>query len=101
MKLNFVGVPVFMNGQNYYIPSLSYVDFKSNYEFLASTPDMSGAGQFEYFDKLVPVIGLALRRNYPEITDEQLAPWLDMNTMPEALRAVQGASGMKAVSEGE
>lgn len=100
-KLKFLGVPVFLNGQNYYIPSLSYPDFKANYEFLASAPQLEGTGTLEYFDKLIPIIGLALRRNYPEVTDEQLGQWLDLTTLKLAVQAVQGQSGMTPVSEGE
>jgi hypothetical protein len=100
-KLNFVGVPVYMNGQNYYVSSLSYPDFKANYDFLVSTPDLEDPKMFDYFDKLIPIVGLSLRRNYPDVTDEQLMSWLDMNTLPEAVRAVQGASGIKPVPEGE
>lgn len=100
-KLKYLGVPVYMNGQNYYVPSLSYRDFKVNYEFLTSTPDLDGPKMFDYFDSLVPVVGMALRRNYSDVTDEQLAEWLDMTTLPLAVKAVQSASGIVPVSEGE
>jgi hypothetical protein len=100
MKLKFLGIPVYMNGQNYYIPSLSTRDFRANYEALtAATPE--GAGPFESFDRFTPIIGVAIRRNYPEVTDEQLADWLDLNTFPEAIKALQAASGIVPVSEGE
>jgi hypothetical protein len=99
MKLNYLGVPVWMNGRNLYIPSLSYVDFKQHYEFLTSTPDLAGPKLFEYFDTLVPIIGAAVRRNYSEITDQDLTGWLDMTTLPLAVKAVQSASGITPVSE--
>jgi len=101
MKLKYLGVPVYLNGQNYYIPSLSYADFKANHDFLVSAPDVDGANLFDYFDKLVPIIGSAIRRNYAEVTDEQLTEWLDMTTLPMAAKAVQSASGITPVSEGE
>ena len=101
MKLKYLGVPVYLNGQNYYIPSLSYPDFKAAYDFLTSAPDLEGSKFFEYFDKLVPIVGAAIRRNYPDVTDEQLTEWLDMTTLPLAAKAVQSASGIMPVSEGE
>ncbi len=101
MKLKYLGVPVYLNGQNFYIPSLSYVDFKANHDFLVSAPDADGANLFEYFDKLVPIIGHAVRRNYPDVTDEDLSVWLDMTTLPMAAKAVQSASGITPVAEGE
>lgn len=99
MKLNYLGVPVYMAGKNYYIPSLSYPDFKANYEFLASKPDLEGPKILEYFDKLVPIIGMAIRRNYPEIEDWQLGAMLDITTLHLGMSAVQNASGLKPVSE--
>lgn len=104
MKLNYLGVPVYMNGQNYYIPSLSYIDFKANYEFLGTkiaAGDLEGAKLVEFFEKLVPIVGLAVRRNYPDVTDEQLAQWLDLHTLLLVSQAIQNASGMSPVSEGE
>jgi hypothetical protein len=90
-----------MNGQNYYIPSLSFADFKANHELL-STGTVEGADQVtSYFEKLVPVIGMAIRRNYPDVTDWQLAELLDMTTVVLCLKAIQNASGMTPVSEGE
>lgn len=101
MKLNYMGVPVFMNGQNYYIPSLNYLDFRANYDLLTSALKFEGLEFFDFISKVIPVIGLAVRRNYPDVTDAQLADWLDATTFPLALAALQNASGMKPVSEGE
>jgi hypothetical protein len=101
MKVKYLGVPVWMNGQNYLVPSLSYSDFKAHYDFLISVPNLDGAQLFNYFDALIPIIGMAVRRNYSDVTDEQLAEWLDMTTLPLAAKAVQSASGIAPVSEGE
>lgn len=101
MKLNFLGVPVFLNGQNYYIPSLAYGDLEANYDVLISGADSQGHEGFEYVKKVIPIIGLAVRRNYPDVTDEQLLGWLDATTLPLAIKALQNASGLTPVSEGE
>jgi hypothetical protein len=99
-KLKYLGLPVYMNSQNYYFPSLSVVDFRSNYELLTS-PTPEGAGPLENFARLLPVIGLAVRRNYPEVTDGNLAEWLDLTTFKAAIQAVMVVSGIEPVSEGE
>lgn len=99
-KLRFPGVPVYMNGQNYYIPSLTVRDFRSNYDLLISAAEPNGT-PLQVFDKFLPIVLLAINRNYPEVTMEQLEEWLDLHTFIQALQAVQNASGMKAVSEGE
>jgi len=101
-KLKYLGVPVYLNGQNYYIPSLSTRDFKTHYaELSATAKEGEGEGPTEAFDRFIPVIGLAIRRNYPDVTDEQLADWLDLHTFRLAIRAAQAASGMTPVSVGE
>lgn len=99
-KLKYLGVPVYLNGQNYYIPSLSTRDFRANYEAL-TVPAGGEQKPLENFDRYIPIIGLALRRNYPGISDEQLEEWLDLHTFLLAVRAVQNASGMQPVAEGE
>jgi hypothetical protein len=99
-KLKYLGVPVYMNGQNYYVPSLSTKDFRLNYELL-TTPLAENASPVDGFERILPVIGLAVRRNYPEVTDENLADWLDLTTFPAMIQAVQGASGVVPVPEGE
>jgi hypothetical protein len=100
MKLKFPGIAVHMNGQNYYIPSLSTLDMRTVYDRLM-TPLPENASILDTIDKFLPLIGRAVRRNYPDVTDEQLADWLDMNTIPHAIQALTNASGLTAVSEGE
>ena len=99
-KLKYLGVPVYLNGQNYYIPSLSTRDFKAHYAELTAPPK-EGEEPSESFDRFTPIIGLAVRRNYPEVTDEQLADWLDLHTFGQAMKAVQAASGLTPVAVGE
>ena len=102
-QLKFLGVPVYMNGQNYYIPSLSTIDFRANYDTLTKPPTAEGDTEQigETFDRILPIILLAIQRNYPEVTKENLAEWLDIHTFGLAIRAVQNASGMSPVSAGE
>lgn len=106
MKLNFPGVPVYMNGRNYFIPSLSTRQYQDNQQLLENLPDRAeGESPIGYGIKLhqltMPLIGLAMRRNYPDVSDEQLADWIDGNTFMIAWQATQSASGMKPVTEGE
>jgi hypothetical protein len=99
-KLKYLGVPVHLNGQNYYIPSLSTRDFRAHYAEL-SAPVKEGEEPGEAFDRFIPVIGKAIRRNYPDVTDEQLGEWLDLYTFGQAMKAVQAASGLTPVAAGE
>lgn len=99
MKLRYPGVPVYFNGQNYYIPSLSTRDFRANEEKIASAS--SEAKATETWERYIPIIGLAIRRNYPEMSDELLEEYLDLHTFNEAYKACLNASGARPVAEGE
>jgi hypothetical protein len=99
-KLKYLGVPVYMNGQNYYIPSLSKRQYQENATRLAAgIPEgTSPADAASWFDD---IILMAFQRNYPEVTAEDLAEWLDLNTTQQAIKALSGASGLEAVAGGE
>jgi hypothetical protein len=99
-KLKYLGVPIFMDGKNWYFPSLSTLDFRNNYDglvkvFPADTPFT------EIYNHYAPIILLAVQRNYPELTAEQLESMFDLYTFKLAIKAIQAASGIEPVSEGE
>lgn len=101
-QLKYVGVPIFLNGKNYYIPGLSFRDFRSSYELLtADLPAEGGAPLMDAFEARIPIIAKAVQRNYPEVTEDDLREWLDMNTFALTIKAIAGQSGIKPVSEGE
>jgi hypothetical protein len=104
-ELKFRGVPVFFDGQDWIVPSLSVRQFRENLDLLSTVVERTSAGDpkqiVAMMNDLVPVIGLAIRRNYPEITDDHLFDVLDISTFTQAIRAVQGASGMKEAQPGE
>jgi hypothetical protein len=106
MRLKFPGVPVYMGGRNYFIPSLSARQYREHQAVLEGTLEQVGdetivAYAIRVQEACVPIIGLALRRNHPEVTDEELWDLLDVNTFNLAWKAVQNASGMTPVTEGE
>lgn len=106
--VRFKGVPFFMNGQEYLIPSLSLKQVQDNHARLANTePDAPAEGAdpvntaLATFTAYIPIILMAVNRNYPEVTEEDLWEWLDMGNFAEALSIVQAASGFKASTPGE
>ena|ERR1700744_1243715 len=98
-QLKYLGVPIFMNGKNYYMPSLSTRDFRAHEQSLLK--NIEGETVSQQFERFIPIIGLAVRRNYPEVTDEMLEEWLDMHTFKLAIKIMQDVSGVVPVSEGE
>jgi len=99
----FKGVPLYLNSQKYLVPSLSYAQMKENYDVLSSKDfeHITDENFQRFFDTFLPIVGIAIRRNYPEVTDELLGGWLDLNTFAEAVSAVKGASGLQVIEPGE
>lgn len=99
-QLKFKGVPVYMNGQNYYIPSLSTRQYQEQQAFLsAGIPDDTSPEKVSTW--FHPIILLAINRNYPDVTLEDLQDWLDGVTSPEAIAAVTKQTKLEYVSQGE
>jgi hypothetical protein len=96
-----------MGGKEYIIPSLSLRQVRENYDALSQmdTPDDAASDPIKSalatFTRYIPIITLAVQRNYPEVTEENLWEWLDMGNFADALSIVQSASGFKAVTAGE
>jgi hypothetical protein len=98
----FRGVPFFLNGKTYIVPSLSLKQFQQNYDALTAPVDAGDASSMSaQFARYVPIILLAFKRNYPDVTEENLYDWLDLSTFRDMLLTVQGASGMKQAEPGE
>jgi hypothetical protein len=96
------GVPVTLNGERFIVPSLLFGDFQDNIKLLTMAAPEDGAFDWEgHYKKLLHVIGLAFRVNYPEITDEELGKMVTVTAFAKLLKIVQGASGLVEVEPGE
>ena len=101
-QVRYRGVPVYFNNQEYIVPPLSVRQFRDHLELLTEPPgEINHRNLLHRMDRFVPVIGMALRRNYPEVTDDELFDLLDLATFTQVLIAVQTASGMKVSRPGE
>jgi hypothetical protein len=96
------GVSVYLAGQELVVPPLSVRQFRDNIAILTrSVGEVTPENIADRMGQFVPIIGMALRRNYPEITDEYLLDALDLKTFVDFTLAVQSASGMKVGKPGE
>lgn len=101
-QVKYRGIPVYFEGREWIVPPLSVRQFRDSIELLTEpVGEVTAANAVDRMTKFVPVIGMALRRNYPELTDEMLLDALDLRTFVETLLAVQKASGMKVGKPGE
>jgi hypothetical protein len=101
-QVKFKGVPVYMDGEIWIVPSLSVRQFRDNFDklqkgFGSLTPENIS----EKVDETMPVILMALNRNYPDLTPDRLIDMLDMSTLPEVFQAIAAASGTKRIASTE
>lgn len=92
------GTPIDIGGRTLIMPALSMRLLKLH---RATLSGMSAEPTDAEIDAAVGVIGDALRRNYPDITDEQLLDDIDLVSLPQALMAIAGRTGLEAVKPGE
>jgi hypothetical protein len=55
----------------------------------------------EYYALNIDSVFESLRRNYPEITRDEVESLIDAGNLPDCVNAIMGASGLKKVTPGE
>ena len=96
------GSAVFFHGKDHIVPSLSVAQFQDNYEFLTSNVMITDKASFiAYTNEQIRIVSLAIRRNYPDLREEDLHVQLDLKTLSLCMRAVQGNSGLQEAAPGE
>lgn len=98
------GIPVELGGEALIVPPLSLGSLE---QLQAGIAGFTG----DVFDKaqialVIDAALAALRRNYPEMTRERVAEFIDVANMPEVFEALMDVSGLKrksmeAVTPGE
>jgi hypothetical protein len=101
------GTAVVMDGREWIVPALGVMDFRRNVNLLMTRPvvDEKDPATFEalgkHLDAVFPVLYLAFKRNYPEVTEEVFISMLDMRSYGEVTEAVLAASGVTKGKPGE
>lgn len=93
------GVELVIGYVEYVVPALSLFDVRRLAPQL-KTMDLTSRVNPENLLVLVDVAHSALKRNYPEITSEELEKQLDLGNMSRVFEAVMGVSGFEPAKEG-
>lgn len=87
------GIPMELGGQQLVVPPLSLGALEQLQERLAQfSGDVSDKDQIA---TAIDATHAALRRNYPEITREQVADLVGLDNMIDVMQAVMDVSGLK------
>jgi hypothetical protein len=100
-KTKFPGVPIVLNGETLLIPSLSLRQVQENYDLLSKPFEITTENLLEHFDTFLPIIALAIQRNYPDVAEDDLRDWLALSSFYKVLAIVKGVSGLTEVDSGE
>ncbi len=98
------GNNVTLGATTYVMPPMPFAALKKHREFLKRA--MNGDVLPEQFfdadmDTMFDCIYLALKRNYPQLTEDQLAADLDQRNLPQAFQAMMASSGFQEKTSGE
>ena len=91
------GVKVMMGGKEWTVPALNFKQVRSLEPKLAASTEPG----FDTLGFTVEVVQMALSRNYPELTVDEVEEMIDLRNAPELFRVVMGQSGIVEASPGE
>lgn len=93
------GVPLILAGNEYLVPALSLAAFRRLGPRLAALE--SSGDRLAQMGVMGEALHAAMRRNYPELTLEQVEEMFDLRTIEAAFQAVLGQSGVVPHKPGE
>ena len=93
----FEGVAIVLAGTEYTVPALGIRDVKRLLPMVQRMKLEDGAPKEEFLDDACALIVVALRRNYPDMTDDEIIDLLDVTNLKPVLAAVLQASGFVVV----
>lgn len=89
-KIKFKGIEIELGDQRLVCPPLSLATIEQMRDKLEA---MSGADMKDKVSTVIECAHSALKRNYPDITREEVADGIDLGTMEDVMVAVMDVSG--------
>lgn len=95
------GVPVEIAGEEWIIPALSIRHFREFHKKLFDPHAVTVENLPDTISERLPIVLLAIQRNYPEVTHDELLDLLDLPTFLAVVQAIAEASGLRPAPPGE
>lgn len=92
------GTPIKIGRREYVVPALNLKGVRRVQKLL---PILEQPSHPEFFDSALEMLVLAISRNYPDITREQLEEDVDLNSLDRLITATLGAFGFVPKAKGE
>lgn len=93
MTVKIKGVTVNLNGTDYVVPPIALGALEQLQAKIAAFD--GNAGDAQQISTVIDCAHAALKRNYPELTREEVADLIDISTMMDVFEAVMDVSGLK------
>lgn len=93
--VKFEGTAVMMGGREFVAPPLSFGQIKRLKPVLEGldAAQKNGGFNLDAIDGMVQVVHMALSRNYPDLTTEEVEEMLDTANVMKVFAAIMGVSG--------
>lgn len=95
------GIWVVLGGSEYQIPPLNFGAIQALQDKMKTIQGMSGVPTPEQMRVVAEVVQMAMKRNYPEITVDEIVDVLDLGNFRQVFDALLGMSGYTKGSAGE
>jgi uncharacterized protein (DUF433 family) len=92
------GKDIKLGGETYTVPPLTLGALQ---RFQAKLTSYSGSLSAEDVQTVIDVATAALKRNYPDLTAEQVADMIDLGNIQEVFMAVMSVSGLVPTGEAQ
>lgn len=90
-----------MGMEEYRIPPLGFGAIKELQERIGKLQGMTGMPTDEQMRVVAEVVQMAMRRNYPEITVDEIFDKLDLGNFRDVFNAVLSMNGYRSAKQGE
>lgn len=91
-KVKYAGIPI----NDLIVPALSVGQAEDFSALLSAAAPTEGELRVDHAKRMLPLIAAAVRRNYPEMSDSDIAEAIDFSTINVALRAALGMNDADA-----
>ncbi|QDD62647.1 hypothetical protein EJD96_00060 (plasmid) [Herbaspirillum seropedicae] len=95
------GAQVKMGGKEWVIPALSLGQIKRLAPKIESLANMSNMLTSDQVSNVCEIVHAALKRNYPDVTIEEVEDMVDMGNMRQVIQTVMGQAGLVARGEAQ
>lgn len=94
------GVTIRLGRRDFIVPPLNLRGVRK-IEPLLPVLSGQGGGEANFIDAAVQVLHLAMARNYPSITRDEIEDMVDLGNLPRLIEAVLSVSGFGPKGQGE